>query len=219
MKRRTFLLGGGATLAAGGFLWANANQVALGDLASRPKLSFPPLIDARNAGQFALQAQSGQTSFFSGRSTPTLGFNQSYLGPVVKLAKGEGELDWHSHENEDEFLYINTRARDLILRNAENVYPVEIEHCLELHPEVVEAAVIGVPHPDFGETVLGVLVAAPDAQPDLDAITAAAGASLARFKQPRKLIVVDALPRNTMGKVQKNVLRDQFAELFTAQQA
>ena len=89
MKRRTFLLGSGATLAAGGLFWANANQVALGDLASRPKLSFPPLIDARNAGQFTLQAQSGQTSFFPGRPTPTLGFNQSYLGPVVKLAKGE----------------------------------------------------------------------------------------------------------------------------------
>lgn len=89
MKRRTFLLGGGATVAAGGFLWANTKQVALGDLASRPKLSFPPLIDARNAGQFTLQAQSGQTSFFPGRPTPTLGFNQSYLGPVVKLAKGE----------------------------------------------------------------------------------------------------------------------------------
>lgn len=101
MKRRWFLLGGGASLAAGGLLWSNSGQVALGDLASRPKLNFPPLIDARASGQFALESQSGTTSFFAGRPAPTLGFNQPYLGPVVKLAKGEVEakvsnnLDMH----------------------------------------------------------------------------------------------------------------------------
>jgi malonyl-CoA/methylmalonyl-CoA synthetase len=74
--------------------------------------------------------------------------------------------------------------------------------------------VIGVPHADFGETVLGLIVPQPGETTDLDAIAEAAAASLARFKQPRKLILVDALPRNTMGKVQKNILRDEFAGEF-----
>ena len=81
-------------------------------------------------------------------------------------------------------------------------------------PSVLESAVIGVAHPDFGESPVGVLVAMPDETPDLDAISATAREQLAAFKCPRKLIVVDALPRNTMGKVQKNILRDTYAALF-----
>ena len=73
---------------------------------------------------------------------------------------------------------------------------------------------IGVPHPDFGEAVVGVLVPAPGQTPDTDAIAAAIAGSLARFKQPKRLLLVDELPRNTMGKVQKNLLRDRFAGLF-----
>ena len=79
---------------------------------------------------------------------------------------------------------------------------------------MLESAVIGVPHQDFGETVVGLLVAKDDAQLDLEAIKSAATGSLARFKHPQKLIVIDELPRNTMGKVQKKALRDQFAGLF-----
>ena len=73
---------------------------------------------------------------------------------------------------------------------------------------------IGVPHPDFGETVVGVLVAEPGGTPDLDRIKADIAASLARFKHPQRLVVVPELPRNTMGKVQKNVLRDTYKDLF-----
>jgi malonyl-CoA/methylmalonyl-CoA synthetase len=71
-----------------------------------------------------------------------------------------------------------------------------------------------VPHTDFGETVVGLIVPEAAAKPDLDAIQAAVSDGLARFKHPRKLIVVDTLPRNTMGKVQKNILRDTYADLF-----
>ena len=78
-----------------------------------------------------------------------------------------------------------------------------------------ESAVIGVPHPDFGESVVGVLVARDDAVLDIDAIRAATAKALAKFKQPQRLFVLPELPRNTMGKVQKNVLRETYAGTFT----
>jgi len=115
----------------------------------------------------------------------------------------------------DGYLQIVGRNKDLIISGGYNIYPKEIELVLDDQPGVLESAVIGVPHADFGETVVGVLVAEPGQAPDLDAIRAALGASLARFKQPRHLEIVDALPRNTMGKVQKNILRDRYAALFT----
>jgi malonyl-CoA/methylmalonyl-CoA synthetase len=115
----------------------------------------------------------------------------------------------------DGYVHIVGRNKDLIISGGYNIYPKEIELLLDEQPGVLESAVIGVPHPDFGETVVGVLVAKPGATLDIDAIGSAAGQSLARFKHPRKLIVVDDLPRNTMGKVQKNLLRDRFGDLFT----
>ena len=83
-------------------------------------------------------------------------------------------------------------------------------------PGVLESAVIGVPHPDFGETPVGVLARKPGETPDVEAIAAALREGLAGFKVPRKLVVVDELPRNTMGKVQKNALRDTYGTLFTS---
>jgi len=115
----------------------------------------------------------------------------------------------------DGYVHIVGRGKDLIISGGYNIYPKEIELILDTQPGVLESAVIGVPHPDFGETVVGILVPRPGQQPDLEAIMAKAGTSLARFKHPRKLIVMEHLPRNTMGKVQKNVLREDFAGLFT----
>ncbi|MEO1639477.1 MAG: malonyl-CoA synthase [Pseudomonadota bacterium] len=114
----------------------------------------------------------------------------------------------------DGYVHIVGRNKDLIISGGYNIYPKEIELVLDAQPGVLESAVIGVPHADFGETVLGLLVAAPGATLDLEAIAAAAAQSLARFKQPAKLIQIDALPRNAMGKVQKNVLRKNYATLF-----
>ena len=113
----------------------------------------------------------------------------------------------------DGYVSIVGRDKDLIISGGYNIYPKEIELVLDDQPGVIESAVVGVPHPDFGETVVGVLVAESD-NLDLAQIEAAIAASLARFKHPRKLIVVDSLPRNTMGKVQKNVLRDNYKDLF-----
>ncbi len=112
------------------------------------------------------------------------------------------------------YVVIVGRNKDLVISGGFNIYPKEIELVLDDQPGVLESAVIGVPHPDFGETPVGLLVAEAGATPDLDAIAADVAGKLARFKHPRRLIVVDALPRNTMGKVQKNVLRETYAGLF-----
>ncbi|MEL6234836.1 MAG: malonyl-CoA synthase [Pseudomonadota bacterium] len=112
------------------------------------------------------------------------------------------------------YLQIVGRSKDLIISGGYNIYPKEIELLLDAQPGVLETAVIGVPHPDFGETPVALIVAKADAQPDLEALGQAVATSLARFKQPRRMILVDALPRNVMGKVQKNVLRDAHAGLF-----
>lgn len=118
--------------------------------------------------------------------------------------------------SEDGYVTIVGRGKDLIISGGFNIYPKEIELVLDEQEGVLESAVIGVPHADFGETVLAVLVAKPDHSPDLDAIKAQVSTSLARFKHPRDYVVINELPRNTMGKVQKNVLRDTYKDAFTA---
>ena len=117
--------------------------------------------------------------------------------------------------DEDGYVHIVGRNKDLIISGGYNIYPKEIELLLDDQPGVLESAVIGVAHPDFGETVLGVIVPAPGETPDIDAIMQAVQTQLARFKHPRKLILIDELPRNTMGKVQKNILRDTYKDMFT----
>lgn len=112
-----------------------------------------------------------------------------------------GVIDEHG------YLQIVGRDKDLIISGGFNIYPKEIELLLDDQPGVLESAVVGTPHADFGESVVGFLVAKADTTLDLTAITQAVSVSLARFKHPRQLIVVPELPRNTMGKVQKNMLR------------
>ncbi|MCH2250277.1 MAG: AMP-binding protein, partial [Cognatishimia sp.] len=116
--------------------------------------------------------------------------------------------------DEDGYVHILGRNKDLIISGGFNIYPKELEVLLDDQPGVLESAVIGVPHPDFGESPVGVLVPMAGQSPDLEAIMAAVTPSLAKFKHPKKLVVMEALPRNTMGKVQKNLLREQFKGLF-----
>ena len=115
----------------------------------------------------------------------------------------------------DGYVQIVGRNKDLIISGGYNIYPKEIELLLDIQDGVLESAVVGVPHPDFGETVIAVMVAEASAEPNLKAIKQTMTTSLARFKQPQKIIMMQELPRNTMGKVQKNVLREQFWDLFT----
>jgi malonyl-CoA/methylmalonyl-CoA synthetase len=115
----------------------------------------------------------------------------------------------------DGYVTIVGRNKDLIISGGYNIYPKEIELLLDEQDGVLESAVIGVPHPDFGESVIGILVAKPGENLDLDGIRENIGKSLARFKQPQKLVVVPELPRNTMGKVQKKALREEFAAILS----
>lgn len=113
----------------------------------------------------------------------------------------------------DGYLQIVGRSKDLIISGGYNIYPKEIEILLDEQSGVLESAVIGVPHPDFGEGVVGVLVAS-DKSLCTDRVAEDIRYKIARFKQPKELVVVSELPRNTMGKVQKNSLRQQFKNLF-----
>ena len=114
----------------------------------------------------------------------------------------------------DGYVQIVGRGKDLIISGGYNIYPKEIELLLDEQDGVSESAVIGVPHPDFGEGVVGVLVPQGGATIDTDAVAAAIAPKIARFKQPKAFYVVDELPRNTMGKVQKNILRDRYGDTF-----
>ncbi len=113
----------------------------------------------------------------------------------------------------DADLYLNLvgRSKDLIITGGYNVYPKEIEMLIDDMPGVEETAVIGVPHPDFGEAVTAVVVAKPGARLDSEAMIAAIKGKIANYKVPKKVYVVEALPRNAMGKVQKNVLREKYS--------
>jgi len=107
------------------------------------------------------------------------------------------------------------RAKDLVISGGYNIYPKEIELLIDAIPGVRESAVIGVPHPDFGEAVAAVVVADGSGTVDESGVQQALTADLARFKQPKRVFFVDELPRNTMGKVQKNRLRELYGETFT----
>ena len=95
------------------------------------------------------------------------------------------------------------------------MYPAEVETALDDLPPVRESAVVGVPHPDMGEGVVGVVVPMQAGFNDGAALQAALADRLARFKQPRRIVFMDELPKNTMGKVQKTVLREQLADSFS----
>jgi malonyl-CoA/methylmalonyl-CoA synthetase len=112
------------------------------------------------------------------------------------------------------YVHIVGRGKDLIITGGYNVYPKEVETEIDAMPGVIESAVIGLPHRDFGEGVTAVVVQKADALLDGAAILKALEIRLARFKLPKRVIVVDDLPRNTMGKVQKNVLRETYKDLY-----
>ena len=105
------------------------------------------------------------------------------------------------------------RAKDLIIAGGLNIYPREIELALDAVPGVTESAVIGLPHPDLGEAVAAVVVRADPALDEASLLAAISG-NLARFKQPRRILFADSLPRNAMGKVQKAALREAYKDLF-----
>jgi malonyl-CoA/methylmalonyl-CoA synthetase len=108
------------------------------------------------------------------------------------------------------YLSIVGRGKDLIISGGLNIYPKEIEEEIDGLSGVLESAVIGLPHADFGEGVVAVIVREKGAAIDEKEVMVGLDGRLARFKLPKRIFFVDELPRNTMGKVQKNVLRDSY---------
>ncbi|HEY3565422.1 MAG TPA: malonyl-CoA synthase [Casimicrobiaceae bacterium] len=121
--------------------------------------------------------------------------------------------EWVPEGEAQGYLRLVGRAKDLIITGGLNVYPKEIEERIDALPGVVESAVIGVPDPDFGEAVTAVIVTRSRAHVDASEIIGALRGEIASFKVPKRVYVVDELPRNAMGKVQKNVLRERFAQI------
>jgi malonyl-CoA/methylmalonyl-CoA synthetase len=118
-----------------------------------------------------------------------------------------GRMDAHGR------ISIVGRAKDLVISGGYNVYPKEVEKLIDEIPEVLESAVIGIPHPDFGEGVVAIVVPRSGEVSEAQ-VSAALDGKIARFKQPKQVINVDELPRNAMGKVQKNELRSRYEDLF-----
>ncbi len=116
--------------------------------------------------------------------------------------------------DEQGYIQIVGRSKDLIISGGYNVYPAEIESAINALPGVAESALVGVPHPDFGEVGVAVVIAKPGISLDPDALLATLKAQLANFKIPKRCVVVPELPRNAMGKVQKNLLRQQYQGLY-----
>jgi malonyl-CoA/methylmalonyl-CoA synthetase len=119
----------------------------------------------------------------------------------------------HGHPVPVDYLSIVGRSKDLIISGGFNVYPKEIETVIDEMPGVAESAVIGIPHSDFGEAVVAVVVLRAGAEVDPLAMQGELKARIANFKVPKRIHVAEQLPRNTMGKVQKNVLRDLYGQL------
>lgn len=115
----------------------------------------------------------------------------------------------------DGYVHIVGRAKDLVITGGYNVYPKEVELLLDEVPGVLESAVIGLPHPDFGEAVFAVIVPKKGAEVTIEGVLSAVQDRLARFKQPKAAVVAADLPRNAMGKVQKNVLRETYKSWFS----
>jgi malonyl-CoA/methylmalonyl-CoA synthetase len=116
--------------------------------------------------------------------------------------------------DEKGYVRISGRGKDLIISGGFNVYPAEVEGAVEALPGVADCAVIGVPHPDFGEGVVAVVTARAGAVLDEKQMIAALGSELAKYKLPKRIFVADSLPRNAMGKIQKNQLREEHKGTF-----
>ena len=137
-----------------------------------------------------------------------------------ELTAGEFRLDGYfitgdlGRIDEDGYLWIVGRDKDLIISGGLNVYPAEIETAIDAIAGVAESAVIGVPHPDFGEGVTAVVAKEPGAELDEKSIADALAEEIAAFKRPKQIYFVEALPRNAMGKIQKNILRESYCNAY-----
>ncbi len=135
--------------------------------------------------------------------------NKPPLGADELDARGFFRTGDIGHVDADGYLFITDRAKDMIVSGGVNIYPAEIEAALLRHPDIQDAAVVGAPHEDFGEQVIAYCEPKPGAALSPEQIAAHCAGQLASYKQPRRIEIIEELPRNTMGKILKRVLRDQ----------
>jgi acyl-CoA synthetase (AMP-forming)/AMP-acid ligase II len=140
-------------------------------------------------------------------------FSGYFRDPERTRASHRG--DWFSlgdmgKMDEEGYLYLVDRKQDMIISGGENIFPNDIEEALLTHPGIKEAAVIGTPHPTWGELVTAIVVAKPDSRLDPEELIAHCATALPGYMKPRRVEFVDALPRNPVGKVLRNVLREQY---------
>ena len=141
---------------------------------------------------------------------------ETYYKAEEKYAADHRDGGWHTvgdvaYRDDEGYLYICDRKKDMIISGGMNIYPAEIEAAIELHPDVYEAAVIGVPSEEWGESVMAVVVAATGADLDAAAVEAHAREHLAGYKVPRSIEFVDEIPKTGSNKILKRELRQQFA--------
>jgi len=175
----------------------------------------------RRGFKAALQAASGPAIIAEiKRASPSLGLIVRSLDPaqiardydaagadaISVLTEADHFLGDLAYLDEDGFLYICGRKKDMIIRGGNNIYATDVEAVLLEHPDVQEAAVTGVPHPVLGEDVAAWVVPRTDSELDRDQLLAFVAGRLADYKRPRQLHLVDALPRNATGKVMKHRL-------------
>ncbi|MGZ9808913.1 malonate--CoA ligase [Pseudoroseicyclus sp. H15] len=182
----------------------------------RPGTVGPPLpgVEAKVCNEAGEELPRGEIGMVEVRGPNVFA---GYWGMPDKTAEEKRESGFFitgdlGQMSEDGYLTIVGRGKDLIISGGYNIYPKEVEELLDEAEGVTESAVIGVPHPDLGEVPFAVLAATVDL--DTAAVAATLDGRLARFKQPRGWAVVEALPRNTMGKVQKAELRARYKDSF-----
>jgi acyl-CoA synthetase (AMP-forming)/AMP-acid ligase II len=141
------------------------------------------------------------------------GYYRDRAATVAAIRDGWLHTGDRGRRNSAGYFFVTGRVKDLIISGGENVSPVEVEDVLRKHPDVADVAVIGTPHPKWGEQVTAVVVSRPGAKVDSAALSEFAGTRLAGFKKPRRFEFVNALPRNAANKVQVHLLRERFAGL------
>lgn len=159
-------------------------------------------LPAGEAGELIVRGENISPGYFRNEEATRAAFKNGWLytGDVAKL-------------DADGYLYIVDRKKDLIIRGGFNIYPRDLEEVIVKHPAVAEVAVIGAPSEEMGEEVVAFVVKQPDADVDEAALIGYCQEKLAKYKTPRRVIFVDALPRNGVGKVMKKTLRDELRDL------
>ena len=192
------------------FLLAEYTAAKIGSAGRPPMFLQMRIVDA--AGQIVDEPFAQGEICVKGPNVMKGYWNRPDANATVFDAEGWFHTGDAGYVDEDGFLYVSDRVKDMVITGGENVYPAEIENVLYDHPAIGEVAVIGMPDEKWGEAVVAVVALKPGQAVTLEELREFAGASLARYKLPSRLLLVDALPRNPTGKVLKFELRERFRE-------